>query len=122
MEGLRVCEDIVRFHYAKPQLTRRLRSLRHGIARAVRALPIDVTELLRARDSRHDVGKRAAASSVASLEQSLLINFQRAKESLRALEECSRLITVSHSRAFQHLRFQAYALEREILLAIVRHR
>lgn len=122
MEGIRVCEEIVRFHYERSLLTRRLRSVRHGIAQAVRALPVSALDLLRARDSRRDVGKDAAASSVASLEQSLVINFQRVKESLRTLEECARLVAPTHRRDFQRLRFRAYVLEREVLLAIVRHR
>ena len=124
LEGLRVCEEIVRFHLESPRVFPRLRSLRHAVARAVRQLPLSATELVRARDSRRDLGKRAPASRIASLERLLLINFQRAKESLRTLEECSRLIGPRHTAAFQRLRFRIYEVERETLLRVgaLRHR
>lgn len=124
LEGLRVCEEIVRFHFASPRLFGRARALRHGVAAAVRKLPVRPTDLLRARDSQQDVGRRASASRVESLERLLLINFQRAKESLRTLEECARLLAPALTPAFQRLRFAAYELERDCLLTLapVRHR
>ena len=118
LEGLRVCEEIVRFHLESASVFPRLRSLRHAVARAVGRLPINAVELVRARDSRRDVGRRAPASRVASLERLLLINFQRAKESLRTLEECSRVIAPRQTAAFQRLRFRIYEVERETLLRV----
>ena len=91
MEGLRVCEDILRFRYRSPALYRRTRALRHAVALAVRRLPLRPVDLVRARASHTDVGRRAPASRIPSLERLLLINFQRAKESLRTLEESSRV-------------------------------
>ena len=124
LEGLRVSEEIVRFHYAAPRAFRRVRALRHAVAHAIRTLPVGSMELVRARASGPDVGRRASASRVESLERLLLINFQRAKESLRTLEECSRVIAPRRTSAFQRLRFTTYDLERDILLhlAAVRHR
>ncbi|MBI3083629.1 MAG: hypothetical protein HYY90_04620 [Candidatus Omnitrophica bacterium] len=125
LEGIRVCEEIARFHLESPQAFRRARSLRHAIACAVRALPrISAQDLLVARESRRDVGRAAAASRIESLERLLLINFQRAKEALRTLEECTRLIAPSHTASFQRLRFRTYEVERGTLLrlAAVRHR
>ena len=123
LEGLRVCEDIVRFYLESPSGTRRLRRLRHGIAAALRRLPIRPDELTEARQSGHDVGRRARAGSVESLERLLLINFQRTKESLRSLEETSRLIAPRATPRFQQLRFSTYEAERDILrrLAALRH-
>ena len=124
LEGLRVCEDVIRFHLGSARTFRAARTLRHGIAQAIRRLPVDDAALLQAREARRDVGRRAAASRVASLEQLLLINFQRAKEALRALEEGSRLIAPRHAAAFQRLRFRTYEVERDALLqvAALRHR
>jgi thiamine-phosphate pyrophosphorylase len=124
LEGLRVCEEIARFHDGSPRLFRRLRALRHAVARAVRALPVTSVDLARARESGGDVGRRALASRVDSLERLLVINFQRAKESLRTLEECSRLLAPRLTPAFQRLRFSAYEAERDCLLrlAALRHR
>ena len=124
LEGVRVCEEIIRFHVTSPRLFKRLRALRHTIARTVNQLPLTPRDRLNARDSTHDIGRRAKTSSVASLEQLLLINFQRVKESLRTLEECTRLFAPRHSSSFAHLRFHTYEVERDILigLAPVRHR
>ena len=124
LEGLRVAEEIVRFHAKAPPLFAQMRALRHAIARAVRALPISPVDLVRARDSRHDIGRRAPASRIGSLERLLLINFQRAKESLRTLEECARLVAPRHVSALQRLRFRLYAIEQQVVLrlAAVRHR
>jgi thiamine-phosphate pyrophosphorylase len=124
LEGVRVCEELLRFHWEWRAGFVRLRRMRHAIARAVNRLPATPVELVRARESGRDVGRRAAASSVRSEERLLLINFQRAKESLRTLEECSRLIAPRRTSAFQRLRFQIYDAERDTLLrlAALRHR
>ncbi len=123
MEGLRVCEDIVRFHLESPHGFRRLRNLRHGVADALRQLPVTSAERLAARESVRDPGRRAPSTAVRSLEQVLLINFQRTKESLRVLEECSRVIAPRRTQLFQRLRFLTYGMERDLLLrlAAVRH-
>lgn len=124
LEGLRVCEDVVRFHLESPKAFQRLRALRHDVARAVTQLPVKPAELVGSRNSGHDLGKRAAAARTASLEQMLLINLQRTKESLRTLEECSRLIAPSRTPDFQRLRFRAYTVERDLICSVetLRHR
>lgn len=124
LEGLRVCEDIIRFHVESPRAFHRTRALRHAVAHAVDRLPVSHADLARARASGRDIGKQAPASRVASLECLLLINFRRAKEALRTLEECSRLITPNRTTSFQHLRFRTYEVERDLLLtlAALRHR
>ena len=124
LEGLRVCEDIVRFHLGSARVFRRTRTLRHQVAWAIRRLPVSAVALVRARESGRDVGRRAPASRVPSLERLLLINFQRAKEALRALEECSRLVAPRSTADFQRLRFRTYEVERETLLRVeaLRHR
>lgn len=124
LEGMRVCEDIVRFHLESPAVFRRLRALRHAIARAVRRLPVGPLDLARARASRTDVGRRAAASRVPSLERLLAINLQRVKEALRTMEESTRLIAPRQTASFQRLRFRTYEVERALLLklATLHHR
>jgi thiamine-phosphate pyrophosphorylase len=124
VEGLRVCEDLARFALNAPSLFRRLRALRHDVGTAVRRLPVAPGTLVRARASTRDPGRRAATGSARSLEHLLMINLQRAKEALRALEEGARLLGPQHSRTFQRFRFRAYDLERDLVLhvAAVRHR
>ena len=121
LEGLRVSEEIVRFHVESPAFFRRVRALRHAIALAVSRLPVSRRELVDARASGRDIGKRAPAARVASLERLMVINLQRTKESLRALEECARLISPRHTGVFQRLRFRTYEVERDLLLATLRH-
>ena len=121
LEGLRVCEDIARFHLVAPAAFRRLRGLRHAVARSLRRLPVEPARLIRSRESHRDIGRRAPTSRVASLEQLLLINFQRAKEALRVLEESARLLAPHHAASFQQLRFRTYEAERDLLLATLRH-
>jgi len=124
LEGLRVCEDVVRFHLGTPRIFRRIRALRHGVAEALTRLPVRPTELVRARNSARDPGRTAPATAVPSLERLLLINFQRAKEALRVLEEAARLLAPRQTAAFQRLRFRTYEAEREALLRVeaLRHR
>lgn len=124
LEGARVCEDIVRFHLGDPRALRAMRRLRHAIAEAGRRLPFSARDLAAARDSRRDAGRRSPAGRVDSLERLLLINLQRMKEALRALEECARLVAPRACRVFQRLRFRTYDLERDLVLRVasVRHR
>ena len=128
-EGLRVCEDLVRFCLAAPTAKKpggrrwrvhiqRLRALRHALGRQVQRLPLKPVELARARDSRHDPGRRFVSSPVDSTERLLLINLQRAKEALRVLEESCRLVAPRSSREFQRLRFRTYDVERQLLIAL----
>lgn len=118
LEGIRVCEEIARFHLQAPASFRALRALRHATAQAVRRLPVTPRERLRARESRGDVGRRAASSKISSLEQLLIINFQRVKEALRTLEECARVIAPRHAAAFARLRFCTYEVERDVILRV----
>ena len=123
-EGLRVCEDLLRFCLERPDCVRRFRRLRHALATAARHLPGTVHDRLNARDSTRDAGRRFRAGQVRSIEHLLLINLQRTKEALRVLEEACRLVAPKYSQAFQRLRFQTYELERRVLCdvaAVRRH-
>jgi len=124
LEGLRVCEDLVRFHLGSESHYRRLRTLRHALTFQIRRLPVNPIAMLRVRNSRLDPGRLARASSVESLEHLLLINLQRVKEAIRVLEESSRLIAPRQALGFQRLRFRTYDVERDLLIrvATLRHR
>jgi len=122
-EALRVCEDVVRFAAGPASAFRALRTLRQSLNAQLRRLPVSTAQALRARDSLRDPGRGAASGSVKSVEHLLLINLQRAKEALRVLEECCRLLAPRQARRFQSLRFRTYDVERDLLLrlAAVRH-
>ena len=117
-EGLRVCEDVVRFGLGWPAPYRRLRAIRHGLDRELRRAGVRAAQLVVARDSRRDPGRRAKSSSIASLEQLLLINLQRTKEALRAVEEASRIFAPRTTSGFQQLRFRTYDVERTLVLRV----
>ena len=118
LEGVRVCEEIIRFHLENRRLFPKCRRLRHAIAAAVRALPVTPVELVGARESGRDIGRQARAGRTATLERAAIINLQRAKESLRTLEELSRVLDPRLTRRFQALRFTTYDVERDLLLAL----
>ncbi len=122
-EGLRVCEDLLRFGAVHGAPYGTVRALRHALSTQVAHLPMGARERVAARNSRQDPGRAARPSKggARSLEHLLLINLQRAKEALRVLEEASRLFAPRRVAGFQRLRFRLYNVERE-LLATVRHR
>lgn len=124
-EGLRVCEDLVRFGVDAPAQFRRLRALRHDLNAVLRHLPVKTAEAVASRNSARDSGRRSpGSSSVRSLEHLLLINLQRVKEALRVLEETSRLLAPRQTARFQALRFRTYDVESDLLrrVAALRHR
>lgn len=122
-EGLRVCEDTVRFCLGHASSMRRIRRIRHGLASGIANLGIPKATLVASRDSVHDSGRNAPSGPLKSIEQLLVVNFQRVKESLRVLEECARVMAPSKRANFQKLRFLVYGVERDLLirLATVRY-
>lgn len=111
-EGLRVCEEVARLIRGDAALTRRCQRLRYGVERAAKLLP--ARKLLRARDSRSDVGRpalRGASRPHRNARDLAAANLKRVQEALRVLEEFSRLGYPAAGRAFGSLRFKAYSLE-----------
>jgi thiamine-phosphate pyrophosphorylase len=114
-EGLRVCEEITRFVLNSSTMTRQLKSVRHSITRAsIKYLPKRPRAIF-SRDTNNDVGrvsrnrsemKRSGARDIFSA------NMQRAKESLRVLEEFFKLVDKSASMRFSALRFRVYRIEK----------
>ena len=103
-EGLRVCEDIARFMDRNGTVSKSLKKIRHMISLGVKKTCPTYSELLVNRDSASDVGRKIkiagefSRDSVASL---LTANFKRSQESLRVLEETSKLIDKTASAAFK---------------------
>ncbi len=111
-EGLRVCEEVARLVRDDAALTRRCQRLRYSVERAVLLLPKE--KLLRARDSRSDVGRpalRGAARQHRNTRDLAAANLKRVQEALRVLEEFSRLGYPAAARVFGSLRFKVYSLE-----------
>ena len=115
-EGLRVCEEIARFVLNSAPLTKELKSMRHAIASGVRELPRGSALLLAARNSRDDVGRSSRLSTEmtrSNYRDLFIANMQRVKESLRVLEEFSKLCDIRIALRFQRLRFRAYEIEKK---------
>jgi thiamine-phosphate pyrophosphorylase len=120
-EGLRVCEDVTRFVLNSDALSRKIKSLRHGIASAMKGLPAKPARLLGSRDPRGDVGRSSRLGTEMRRSGPLdifMANMQRAKESLRVLEEFSKLVDRASAVKFQRLRFRAYEIEKKAAAAM----
>jgi len=121
-EGLRVVEDIVRFILDDAKLASQIKNARHNITDLVQQLHINDIDLLNARDSQGDVGIELDCNSEDIRRDVLHIataNFVRVQESMRVLEEFSKLYDSSVSPKFKSLRFKLYELEKEILPKLV---
>ena len=130
-EGLRVLEDVARFFLNNAELSQRLRTLRHDLARETKSLSVG---LLSQRDSEHDVGhphpippKERELNMKTTSPQGLLdlvtANAKRVEESLRVVEELAKLPELSamlNSASFEQTRFALYTLERDLISRISR--
>lgn len=116
-EALRVAEDICRFYWNLPGLSRELKELRHGILQSFAPDLEGRSRLAGERDIEEDVGRAVPETAVKAedLAGSAVRNLQRAKEALRTLEEVGRLQDPeAASRAGEH-RYQLYSIEKGIL-------
>ncbi|NQT32253.1 MAG: thiamine-phosphate pyrophosphorylase [Candidatus Omnitrophica bacterium] len=114
MEGIRVCEDIIRFSSNNEDLTLKLKNLRHEIFEAIKDLRKEhLEELVSSRDL-DDVGIRSTKSEKIreNLVDLFLANTQRGKESLRVLEEVLKLFDQELSQKFKQFRFKLYEVEK----------
>src|SRR3990172_4543106 len=121
-EGLRLLEEIARMLLDDAGLTQQLKSLRHGIIRG------DVSfqqKLLQSRDSAGDVGidiEVAGEEKGKELPIVLVANAKRVQESLRVLEELSKVPGVPpelESEKFKHARFKLYTIEQELMAKLL---
>ena len=115
-EGLRVCEEISRFVLQDPDSTKKFRNLRHKISRSSRRFPGKMPGLLECRDTQADAGKGALNKTKRNNYKDVFAaNIQRVKESLRVLEEFSKIFDSLLGNYFMRLRFRVYELEKKII-------
>jgi thiamine-phosphate pyrophosphorylase len=112
-EGLRVCEEITRFILDDYKLTAQLKLIRHKID----CLGIQIylpAQLLSQRSAQTDVGRLNSRGEIkrASCKNIFWANLQRAKESLRVLEEFSKLKDARVALGFKQLRYKIYEIEK----------
>ncbi len=115
-EGLRVCEEISRFHLKNRTMTKKLNTLRHELTAVLKTSKIDSFLLFQERDAENDVGKAfAQGAQRKSFKGIFMANAQRTKEALRVLEEFLKLFDPQASKKLQKLRFNFYTLEKETI-------
>ncbi len=114
-EGLRVCEEITRFILESYELTSRLKMVRHEISAAAKSLPAKIV-LIQQRNAQKDIGKNIYANELKrkNVHDIFFANIQRVKESLRVLEEFSKLIDTRIAVRFKKIRYIIYELEKKI--------
>jgi len=126
-EGLRVCEEITRFIIDDRGLTSQFKKIRHRIDSIVGNLRNN-PRLLRDRDSLKDVGRTIKSRSElkrSDFRDIFFANIQRAKESIRVLEEFSKLDNVFVALKFKAIRYGIYELEKKAIKkfsSLCRHR
>lgn len=111
-EALRVCEDLERFGTRSAADASRLRALRHAVTAVLRELPR--RSLLSGRDIAADTGKapHALEKRRSGIPDVYFANLQRAKESLRVLEEVLKLVDSRLSARIKKIRFGVYDYEK----------
>lgn len=116
-EGLRVCEEFVRFFSNDRALTEDYKMLRNKLGLLYKKTFHRQKTLLLARDAAGDVGRIAFAfeKTRAKPQDIFWANIQRSKEALRVLEEFSKLLDKDLSDEFRRLRFKTYELEKATL-------
>jgi len=113
-EGLRVCEEITRFILDNYNLTTEFKKIRHRTDAILRYFPRN-TELLKERESLRDVGRKIYINELKRKDYRdiFFANIQRVKESIRVLEEFTKLINKDIAVKFKRLRYAIYELEKK---------
>ena len=114
-EGLRVVEDYVRFVLDDQHLTGLLKRFRHELTALLARIPAD--SRMAARETQADVGTKLATPGERTRQDTagvLGANFARVQESLRTIEEFSKLLDPDLACRFEQLRYRSYTLQRAV--------
>lgn len=113
-EGLRVCEEITRFALNSRNLTEDFKKIRHGIDSLVKNF--SSLDLLKMRSSLKDVGRSIYVNELKrkNLQDIFFANIQRVKESIRVLEEFSKLQNSDLAVRFKRMRYGIYDIEKKV--------
>lgn len=114
-EGLRVCEEITRFILNSRAFTSEFKKIRHRTDAILRCFPGHMA-LFQERESLRDVGGRIYGNELKrkSYQDIFFANIQRAKESVRVLEEFTKLIDKNIAVKLKRLRYDLYELEKKV--------
>lgn len=125
-EGLRVCEEISRFILNSRSLTFKFKKIRHKIDVILKYLPKNVT-MLKERNSLTDVGRNIYINELKrrDYQDIFFANIARLKESIRVLEEFSKLKDINIAIEFKKIRYNLYEIEKKAvgkILSLSYHR
>ncbi|MDR1122852.1 MAG: hypothetical protein LBL02_02375 [Endomicrobium sp.] len=112
-EGLRVVEDSLRFIFDDKILYKNIRSVRHGVDKILRN---KYGELIKKRDSVEDSGRQILETTAKKLPVVIIANFKRVEESLRVLEEYSKVFAPETSIDFKKQRYLTYTTEKKVYI------
>ncbi|MEI6831516.1 MAG: thiamine-phosphate pyrophosphorylase [Candidatus Omnitrophota bacterium] len=112
-EGFRVCEEITRFILDDRKFTALLKKYRHEIDSIISKI-YPAHKLLKEREVISDVGRKNSRHELkrTNLQDIFWANIQRVKESLRVLEEFSKLGNKTAALRFKQLRYKVYEIEK----------
>jgi len=119
-ESLKFIEDIIRFFTRDKHLLVKVRKMRIDFLKIKKALPL--TDIIRFRESQHDLGRHALFDIQIKKSSSdiIMANFTRAKESSRMLEEIFKSQNAQASKKMKEIRFRIYDLEKDVLQSLKR--
>ena len=121
-EAVRVLEDILRFCFNDAFLSQEAKAIRHELA--VVFASDDLQARIRLRDVSGDVGVGAKVEQTpprTEVKHVFAANAARASQSIRSLEECSRLVAPAVTEIFERLRYRIYTLEHMGISTITSH-
>lgn len=115
-EGLRVCEEVVRFIIESRTLAEEFKRIRHSLDRASKKLRY-AESLLKNRSSETDVGRTLNKHELerGGYADIFIANIQRVKESIRVLEEFGKLKDPKIAIGFKRIRYDVYAIEKRAM-------
>lgn len=122
-EGLRLLEEVARLLLNDAELTQQLKTIRHELLRE------DISfnrQLLQARNAGNDVGTNMQVpgeDKVKELPLIVVANAKRVQESLRTLEELTKIPGTApelNSDKFKQARFTLYTIEQKLVARLLR--
>jgi thiamine-phosphate pyrophosphorylase len=119
-EAVRVLEDILRFCLNDAFLSQEAKAIRHELA--IIFSREEFQPRIRLRDVLRDVGVSATVAKTprrTEMKHVFAANAARASQSIRSLEECSRLVVPAVTAAFEQLRYRIYTLEKAAMTIII---
>ena len=119
MEAMRTIEEYTRFIINDRPRTETLKQMRHDLQQLAEHLPF--AERILARNSVGDVGRSVTTETEyerKDVSHVVSASLGRLKQSLRSMEEYSKILDAEVGSAFEKLRYQTYDLEKDLVVQV----